>query len=162
MTWSVCLTIAWMAKEIPPLACLHVALIKPFLYSRKSCFPVCSDRAAGMTRKEGRRRREKELHGERKEKRKTSLKFWICLWTCLWSQLVEIWHFFSPCVCIYKSECAYISVYTSCSIMSLACVRVSVIPQASVGVCVSVWACTHFWQISRRITVISYFHFWQW
>lgn len=49
-----------MAEEIPALVCLHVALIKPFLYSRKSCFPVCTDRGVGMTRKE-KRSREIEL-----------------------------------------------------------------------------------------------------
>lgn len=70
--------------------------------------------------------------------------------------------FFPACVCIYKSECVRMCVYTSCSIMSLACVRkcISARPLwACVCVCVSAWACAHFWQISRRITVISYFHF---
>lgn len=45
-----------------------MALIKPFLYSRKSCFPVFSDGAVGMTRKEGRRRRENELKREGRKK----------------------------------------------------------------------------------------------
>lgn len=46
-----------------------MALIKPFLYSRKSCFPVCTDRAVGMTRKE-RRMRENEMLEGGKEKRR--------------------------------------------------------------------------------------------
>lgn len=67
--------------------------------------------------------------------------------------------FFPECVCIYKSECVCMCVYTPCSIMSLACVRKCI----SVSLCGRVYmaegACAHFWQISRRITVISYFHF---
>lgn len=51
--------------------------------------------------------------------------------------------FFLACVCIYKCECVCMCVYTSCSIMSLACVRKCIFLQASVGVCVCRCGCVH-------------------
>ena len=48
--------------------------------------------------------------------------------------------FFPACVCIYKSECVRMCVYTSCSIMSLACVR-KCISARPLWACVCVCVC---------------------
>ena len=143
-----------MAEEIPPLACLHVALIKPFLYSRKILFPPSAAAgAAGMTRKERRRRRsENELGwwrwGGKEKKKKDALKAMnLFMDFSLKLSSKDLTLFFPACVCIYKSECVRMCVYTSCSIMSLACVRkcVSARPLwacVCVCVCVGVGVCT--------------------
>lgn len=65
VTWSVCPSFASTAEEIPPLALLRVALIKPFLYSRKSCSCVCTVRARLGRRGRGRKKSRRKESGFR-------------------------------------------------------------------------------------------------
>lgn len=152
-----------MAKEIPPLACLHVALIKPFLYSRKSCFPVCRDRAMGMTRKEGRRMRvnESERAGRgRKGKRQNVFKAWV-LFMDISLKLAsgDLALLFRMCLYIQKGVRAHLCLDFLLYYVISMCARWC----TPAGLCgcvrMSAWVCVHFWQISGRITVVSYFHF---
>lgn len=161
MTWSVCPSIASMAEEIPPLACLHVALIKLFLYSRKSCFPRVHWQGTGNDQEKGGRRGAKI--DRKKDRRKQScLKSYGFVCGYVFQAIQRRFYILSECLCLYKSERACMRVYTFRCIMSLACVCKFISASLCGRVCASVGACTHFWQISRRITVISYFHFWQW
>lgn len=88
------------------------------------------------------------MEGRKKEGRLKLHKFVYGLFFVVSQQRFNT--LFPACVCIYKSECVCMCVYTSCSIMSLACVRKCI----SAGLCgrarLSLWAWAHFWQISQE------------